>query len=234
MIVPRQLVLELPHREALGRDDLLVSRSNDAAVRAIDSWPDWPHAGLVLVGSPGSGKTHLVEVWRQRSGAVRLDAAAVSGDPADLIGDAPAIAVEDCGPGLDEAAMFHLLNAAERADLPVLLTSREPPPRWTLGLSDLNSRLSRLPVVEVAPPDEEVLQAVVIKLFADRQIAVDEAVLRYILVRMERSFAAARDIVARLDRLAAESKRPISRSLAARALAEAHTLANLESPGSHE
>lgn len=227
MSAARQLALDLPHREALGRDDFLVSHSNEAAVAAIDAWPDWPHAGLVLSGPAGSGKSHLVEVWRQRSGAIRLTAAEVSGDPARLIGEAPAIAVEDCGPeesgrGLDQAAMFHLLNATDRAGIDVLLTALVPPSRWSIDLPDLNSRLSRLPVVEVAPPDEDLLQAVMAKLFADRQLAVESTVLRYMVVRMERSFAAARDIVSRLDRAAIESKRPITRALAGHVLSQTY------------
>lgn len=216
----RQLALDLPHREARGREDFLVSASNEAAVTAIDGWPNWPHAGLVLVGPASSGKSHLVEVWRQRSGARRLLATNLSGDPVELIAGAPAIAVEDCGFGLDQTAMFHLLNAVERAGIDILLTSTQPPRQWTIDLPDLDSRLSRLPVVEVSPPDDMLLQAVMAKLFADRQLTVEAAVLRYLAVRIERSFAAARDIVTRLDRSAIEAKRPVTRALAARILSE--------------
>jgi len=216
----RQLAFDLPHREALGREDYLVSESNSAAVAAIDAWPDWPHAGLVLVGPEGSGKTHLVEVWRQMSGARKLVANDVSGDPNVLIADASAVIVEDCGPGLDETAMFHLLNAVERAGADILLTAKKEPRGWQVELSDLMSRLSRLPVVKLEPPDDLLLQAVMMKLFADRQVTVDASVLRYLAMRVERSFAAVRDMVVRLDRAAIEAKRPVTRTLAARVLSE--------------
>ena len=219
----RQLAFDLPHREALEREDYIVSRSNEAAVSAIDNWPDWPHSGLVLVGPPGSGKSHLAEVWRQRSGAVRVAAEDVRGDPQDLLESAPAIAIEDCDRGFDANAMFHLLDFAERRDLSVLLTSRVPPAEWPAELPDLMSRLSRLPVVAVAPPDDELLQCLLGKLFADRQLTVSPAVLRYMVVRMERSFAAARDIVHRLDRAAIETSRPVTRALAAQLLSETQT-----------
>jgi len=216
----RQLALDLPHREALGREDFLVSDSNSAAVAAIDAWPGWPHAGLVLVGPAGSGKSHLVEVWRHRSGAKRVSCDDIEGDPDVLIGGAPAIALEDCGRGLDETAMFHLLNAAERSGTALLITGRLAPRLWGVALPDLDSRLGRLPVVEVAPPDEKLLEAIVAKLFADRQLLVDAGVLRYVVMRIERSFAAAREAVARLDRAAIEAKRPVTRALAARILSE--------------
>ena len=220
MTTGRQLAFDLPHREALGREDFLVSDSNNAAVAAIDAWPDWPHAGLVLVGPEGSGKSHLVEVWRQMSGARRLVAGGVSGDPHVLIADASAVIVEDCGPGLDETAMFHLLNRVEQAGVDILLTAQTEPRGWRIGLSDLISRLSRIPVVKLEPPDDLLLQAVMMTLFADRQVTVEASVLRYLAMRVERSFAAVRDMVVRLDRAAIEAKRPVSRTLAARILSE--------------
>lgn len=216
-----QLILDLPHREALGREDFLVSQSNAAAVAAIDSWPDWPHSGLVLVGPPASGKSHLVEVWRHRSGAIRLAGQGIGGDPDRLIGGAGAVAIEDCGAGLDETALFHLINAADRAGLDLLITADRPPAGWRLSLPDLVSRIGRYPVVELAAPDDMLLQAVLAKLFADRQILVDASVLRYIAVRIERSFKAARDSVAALDRAAIAGKRPVTRRLAGQVLAQA-------------
>lgn len=218
MTTGRQLALDLPHREALGREDFLVSDSNAAAVAAIDSWPDWPHSGLVLVGPEGSGKSHLVSVWRQLSGARTLSVGDVAGDPQALLAGAGAVIIEDCGPGLDETAMFHLFNAVERSGADILLTARTEPRAWEIGLSDLMSRLSRLPVVRLEAPDDSLLLAVMMKQFADRQLSVDVSVLRYLAPRVERSFAAVRDIVARLDRAAIEEKRPVTRALAARIL----------------
>jgi len=216
----RQLALDLQHRAALGREDFLVSDCNAAAVAAIDAWPDWPHSGLVLAGPAGSGKTHLVEVWRQQSGARAIQANEIRGDPGALLDGLRAIVIENCGPGIDETALFHLLNAAERLDADVLLTATSELQGWSLSLSDLKSRLNRLPVVVLEPPDDVLLQALMIKLFSDRQIEVGQPVLTYLARRVERSFAAVRDMVERLDRAAIEEKRPVTRALAARILNE--------------
>ena len=122
---------------------------------------------------------------------------------------------EDAGRGdLDEAALFHLLNLAGEQQAFVLITARMPPASWPIALPDLASRLRAIPVVTLAAPDDAMLRAVLVKLFADRQIAVDEALVSYLMVRIERSFAAARSIVATLDREALRRQRPVTRALA--------------------
>jgi chromosomal replication initiation ATPase DnaA len=218
---PRQLVLDLPHRAARGREDFLVSPANAAAVAMIEDWRNWPSHAVVLVGPPGSGKSHLVEVWRQASGAAMVTAAGLSERAVPELLASGALAVEDApGTGLDERAMFHLLNYARQEGGRVLLTSGTLPASWDIALPDLRSRLRAAPVARLSEPDDTLLRGVLVKLFTDRQLLVDEPVLSYLLPRMPRSFEAARQIVARLDEAALASKAEITRSFAAKALAE--------------
>ena len=97
----------------------------------------------------------------------------------------------------------------------MLITARSAPGGWTVGLRDLASRLRAVPTVALAPPDDALLRAVLVKQFADRQVGVDEGLIGYLASRIERSFAAARAAVAALDREALRQKRPVSRALAA-------------------
>jgi chromosomal replication initiation ATPase DnaA len=130
-----------------------------------------------------------------------------------------AVVVEDLLPGaFDERALFHLLNLAREDEAFVLLTTRIPPAEWRMALRDLASRLQALLTVSLAPPDDALLRAVLVKLFADRQIGVDENLIGYLATRMERSFAAARAIVAKLDAESMGRKRPLTRALAAEVL----------------
>ena len=76
----RQLILSLPHEAALGREDFVVSPVNAAAIGTIDRWPAWPERGVLLVGPPGAGKTHLTAIWAAKSGAARIEAAGVTID----------------------------------------------------------------------------------------------------------------------------------------------------------
>jgi chromosomal replication initiation ATPase DnaA len=97
----------------------------------------------------------------------------------------------------------------------LLITSRSLPTTWPVALRDLMSRLRALPVVTVTPPDDVLLQALMMKLAADRQIDLDPAVSSYLVQRLERSFSAVRSAIVTLDREALRQKRPISRALAA-------------------
>ncbi|MGI9481856.1 MAG: chromosomal replication initiator DnaA [Hyphomicrobiales bacterium] len=212
-----QLVLELPHRAAMGRDDFLVAPSNAAAVDEIDHWPNWRHHALIIAGPPGSGKSHLATVF-----ASIADAQIYS--PHDLVKTAyhqilrtGACVVEDLGEGalLDETALFHLLNYAREHNGHVLMTSREPSSLWGISLPDLATRLAATPLVTIDSPDDTLLRGILVKLFDDRQLAVDEAAISYMLKHMERSGAAAQRIVAEIDNSALKKKAEISRTFIA-------------------
>lgn len=217
----RQLALDLPHREARGRGDFFVSDSNRAALHAIDGWRDWPDHKLVLVGPEGAGKSHLVQVWSELSGAVVVGAEALAGtDPAALAGRNVALedADELAGDRAGEEALFHLHNLVLAEGGHLLVTARETPGRWGIALPDLDSRMKGAGLVRIDPPDEALLTAVIVKLFADRQIDVSPELVHYLVPRIDRSFAAAHDTVARLDAAALAEGRPVTRRFAARVL----------------
>jgi chromosomal replication initiation ATPase DnaA len=216
----RQLVLELPHRQALGRDDFLVTGSNSAAVALIDHWPDWPAHAAIIVGPPGSGKSHLVEVWRQSSKATRVQASDVRVETAPELLKSGAAAIEDSAPPLNERGLFHLLNLAKQQDSSVLLTAGTRPEHWKIALPDLLSRLKAIPVLEILPPDDALLRGVLVKLFFDRQIAAAESTISFMLARMPRSLGAARLLVAEIDRRALEERAEVTRPFVARVMSD--------------
>lgn len=214
-----QLAFDLPHRAALGAEDFLVSDCNLAAVKLIDAWPDWRAPVQLLVGPPASGKTHLVRVWQGRSGAVALDPAHLGIALLDRLVAGSAIVVEDADrSGFDEKTLFHLLNLAREKRLFVLLTARTGANRWDTGLPDLASRLSAVPVTEIGEPDEALLRTVMLKQFADRQLAIDPKVLEFLALRIDRSLEAAAAAVEAVDQVALRSGRKITRQLVAEAL----------------
>lgn len=215
---PRQLLLDLAQRPALGAEDFLVSASNQAAADMIDRWPDWPLASVVVVAPARAGKTHLADVWRLKSGAARLEAAALREE--DVASANGALLVEDLHAGIaNERALFHLLNLVREHRLSMLLTSRVPPGELDVALPDLRSRLRALPLVSIARPDEGLLKAVLVKHFSDRQLAVEPHVVNHLALHMEQSMEAAADIVAEIDRMAMATHRKVTRALAAEALA---------------
>ena len=213
-VQPRQLALALPHAESLSRDDFLEGPANAAALSLIDSWPDWPNRIMLLAGPEGSGKSHLAAVWAEAAGARSttahaLTAAAVPGALAT-----GALVVEDLKtPDVDERALFHLLNLAREDSAFVLITARTPPAE--AELRDLRSRLRAVPTVQLLPPDDLLFRALIVKFCTDRQLAVDEAVVSYLSTRLERSYAALRRAIERLDAEALRLGRPVTRALAA-------------------
>jgi len=215
----RQLTLDLDHAQSFAREDFLGGPTNAAALTLIDSWPDWPSRSVVLIGPEGSGKSHLAAIWAERSGARLIAGQSLdeSDPPAALA--TGALVIEDLSDqGFNEKALFHLLNLAREDGADLLVTARTTPAAWRLRTPDLASRLKALPVIALAPPDDALLRAVLVKFFADRQLNVDEGLIGYVASRIERSFAAARSAVARLDAEALRQKRPVTRALAAEVL----------------
>jgi chromosomal replication initiation ATPase DnaA len=215
-----QLVFELPHVPALGSEDFFISASNEQAVRLVEAWPHWPAPSAVIAGPAGSGKSHLANVWRARSGAECFAATDLDAAVTRALAAAPSIVLEDIDKGpFDENAAFHLLNLAREKGFSVLITGRSQPGAWEIALPDLRSRLRSAVLVTIAEPDEALLGAVLVKLFADRQIGVEPGVVAYLLKRIERSMAAAQAAVDALDRASLSERRRVTRGLAARLFA---------------
>ncbi len=217
-----QLTLDFDHRAALGGDDFLVAPPNADAVRWLDSWPDWPGTALVVHGAAGSGKTHLAQVFLARSNAKVVTAADLQGSqPPSYVGDAPAAVLEYAdlltGPSASsedlEEAILHLYNHLGETGRQLLMTAKQPPARWGIGLKDLASRLNAASQAGIGPPDDGLIAAVLVKQFADRQLKIDDGVISFMLKRMERSFEAARRLVAAIDDQALKRRRNITVAL---------------------
>lgn len=217
---PRQLPLHLALAPSFRREDFVVGASNGSAWATVERWPDWPHHVALLVGGEGTGKSHLASLWAEKARAPIVAAGDLAdSDPVSLI-ERGTLVVEDCDrQPLDEAVLFHLVNAAVSAGGFLLLTARVPPAEWTISTRDLASRLRAIPPNVIGEPEDALLERVLTKLFRDRQIAVDPAVVSYLVRRMERSFQAAMRIVEALDREALARRRPVTRPMAAEVLA---------------
>lgn len=212
-----QLAFDWPTGVALGPDDFFVSEANAQAFAMLGTPETWPEGKLALVGPQGCGKSHLARVFQAQSDALLVHAAEVT---LDFQTNASTIIIEDMEdlPTAAEEAVFHLHNNLRNAGGVLLLTSTAPPSRWPITLPDLASRMQATTVVQIADPDDALLSALIMKLFADRQINPQPALVQYLATRIERSFASASDIVARLDSTALAQRRKINKALAAELL----------------
>jgi chromosomal replication initiation ATPase DnaA len=192
-----QLPLPLRWKAAQGYRDFFVSQANDAAVRFLDGWSTWPVPVALLVGPPGSGKSHLAAIFARRANARLWDDA-------------------DRAPG--EEALFHAWNAAVEERRPLLMTGRSPPADWNLALADLRSRLAATPQARILAPDDALLAAVFAKLWRDRGLEPPPELGRYVLARIERSFESLGRAVDLIDRASLAGQRPLTVALAREAL----------------
>jgi chromosomal replication initiation ATPase DnaA len=219
--VTRQFAFDLPAPVHYRRDDFFVSPANAMALASVDNWHDWPGGKLVLAGPSGAGKTHLARLWAEDSGAVILNARALISDELPEIAAHGVVAVENAdqiaGDRMAESLLFHLHNMLLPAGR-LMVTASKAPRDWQLVLPDLLSRMQAAALVHIESPDDSLLSAVLVKLFSDRQIAVPGNLISYMVSRMPRSIAAARDLVAVLDLRALAEQRPVTRALAASVL----------------
>ncbi|TVR80110.1 MAG: hypothetical protein EA405_10960 [Rhodospirillales bacterium] len=221
MSAERQLVLDLIHPPALGAEDFLVAEPNREAVAWIQSWPTWPAPVLVIHGPAGCGKTHLTRIFQGQTGARSLVLSSASDvDWTDASDTSCSLFLDDADAALTpatEETLLHVLNTLREAGRHLLLTGLRPPAQWPVGLPDLHSRLAASMAVAIAPPDDGLLRAVLVKLFTDCGLRVDESVISYLVPRLERTFDAARGIVNAIEGAAIHDRRritvPLVRSL---------------------
>lgn len=206
-----QQVLNLPSKTTYDHADFYVSSSNVLAYRWIESWPTWPNHCLILFGPLGCGKTHLAHIWKQKTGALIIpfqDLAFKNLD--DLCQKHKNIIVEDIPEIFDENILFHLYNSAQQAAGTLLLTANASPSNWNISLPDLKSRLKAAMCAEIKPADDELLKAMMRKIFSDEQIKVQDQIINYLLNHQERSFNALFNTIKTLNTHALATKRKIT------------------------
>jgi len=215
MRAAQQIPLEFPVRAAMGRDDFMIGDSNHDAVKWVDRWPEWPAPALFIVGPAASGKSHLAAVWQSRAKAAAIK-------PQDLLDNEAAILAQTAEnlliDGIDpwlgdreaETTLFHLYNIMKEEGRTLLLTTRAAPSHIDFAIPDLASRYRAAPCATIKSPDDTLLQNIIVKMFADRQIQINEDILKYLMPRMERSFKSISDIVAKSNELSLSKHRPIT------------------------
>ena len=213
-----QLTFDLPTRPALERGDFFIANSNALALAMIEDCENWPRNKHLLVGPRGSGKTHLANVWANQRGARVIASRDITDQAVEeyaaqdlVIDDVPSLLGEQSR----EATLFHIHNLCLANGNALLMTGTGDVSTWNCVLPDLASRLNGTRTARLDPPDDILFQALLAKLFADRQLFPPPDVFPYLLLRLERSYDAAQMAVNHIDRAALSRKRAITRSFVA-------------------
>ncbi|MDR1026151.1 MAG: hypothetical protein LBL47_02005 [Lactobacillus sp.] len=215
----QQLAINFSHIPCLGREDFMVAKCNIEAVSILDNWPNWPFFAICIYGNAGCGKTHLANVFSNHISTITnypyripvIQAKDITLEtPHKLFQEHNCLIVENLDDNIDQEAMFHLYNLYRNEGGFVLFTSHQAPARLNITLPDLRSRLNAVPAIEIKEPDDELLSALVVKLFTDRQIMISPEVMGYIVKNMQRSFSYALKLVVEIDNISLSLKRAIS------------------------
>ncbi len=214
-----QLTLDFPHRPSLSREDYLVASCNREAVALIDNWPDWPYFAACIYGPEGCGKTHLANVFANKVSNLTnfpykipfVKAGQIQTQNfRDLFARHSCLVIEELNDAINQEALFHLYNLYRDEGGNILFTSSLAPARLNFSLPDLRSRMNIVPAVEIQEPDDDLLAALLVKLFNDRQIIPTPELINYTLNNMQRSFSYARKLVAEIDAVSLSRKRAVS------------------------
>ncbi len=208
-----QIPMPFNHHASNAAEDFIVTTSNEQAYGAIERWPNWPANIAALIGPEGAGKSHLAFIWQQKSNAVHIASLATDSwaeglhvivDDAELY-----VSCENC-----QERLFHLYNWTRETGGSMLLVARCEPNRWQVSLPDLKSRLATIPLFHIEEPDDVLMKSVLSKLMSDRQLRLDPSVIDYIILRIERRYAAIHDFVEMLDSQALSKGRRLTKPLA--------------------
>lgn len=208
-----QLGLPLQAEVTYAPEDFALSACNRSAHDAL-LLREWQNPVFILYGPVASGKTHLAHVWAQQANAIFIPPRSITKESVAewMAGQVLAghLVVDGVEQVSDEPALFHLLNGVREQGGKLLLTSMVAPSHLPVQLADARSRLNAAPAAALQVPDDEALRAVLVKQFSDRQLRVGEDVLHYLLLRMDRSFASARDWVEKIDKASLAMQRRVT------------------------
>ena len=214
-----QLPINFSHRPALGKEDFMVASSNIDAVSTLESWPNWPFFAVCIYGNPGCGKTHLANVFSNHISKITnypyripmLQAKDITlNTPHDMFEQHPCLIIENLTDNINQEALFHLYNLYRNEGGNILFTSHQAPARLNITLPDLRSRLNIIPAIEIKEPDDDLLSALIVKLFVDRQVSITPDIVSYIVKNMQRSFSYAIKLIVEIDNISLSKKRAIS------------------------
>lgn len=238
---PRQLALPFPYHPRFIHSEFISAPSNAGArtwlginqhIRSIPSWPD---RRLLVWGDSGTGKTHLLQIWADRESALFLPGSILSENASiywlQKIKEewVKALVIDDADVITNHHALLHLLNLAKESDLPIVLSSRNPPSRWSVDLLDLASRLRAMTTVKIEQPEDNLLRILLLRLLAERQLVVSSSMIDWLLVRLPRTASAIREAVHRLDKATLADGGGVTRNLAIRVLEDLLSFDSIES-----
>ena len=204
------MLLDFDIKKNFNDHDYYVSDSNYFAFNLIDKWPRWEKRILNISGDKFSGKTHLANIFKLKSSALFLNENQINDDLFKKIKLHECIIVDGFSNSIDEKLTYAILNLVDQDSKYLLINSETPLGEINFNLPDLASRSKNLLHAKIDPPDDDLIFAIILKNFSDRQIKLEKKIIEFIINRIDRSYSKISEFIYKIDELSLKKKKPIN------------------------
>tara|TARA_B100000029_G_scaffold442780_1_gene461408 strand:- start:624 stop:1301 length:678 start_codon:yes stop_codon:yes gene_type:complete len=208
-----QLILKFPNQKAYRKEDFYVSPSNQDAYDFINSWPKWIKRIVNIFGPSGSGKSHLVSLFKNKTTYLQINPEELEEKTIMEFKTKEALIIENLDEKISEKLLFSLWNMALQDNKYFLITSRKPMNSYKFKLKDLVSRINSSIIIGIKLPSDELISVILAKNFSDKQIKVEKKHIEYIIKRIDRSYEKISQFILTLDKYSLKKGSPFSLKL---------------------
>ena len=205
-----QFLLELNHKTNFNEHDFYLSKSNYNAFNLINRWPDWNKKILNISGEKFSGKSHLANIFKIKSKAFFVKGNNIDNSIFKSLKLYECIVIDDFDECKKEEILYSIFNLVDQDNKYMLINSLKPINQISFNLPDLTSRSKNCLFAEIENPDDELLFAIILKNFSDRQIRIEKKIINFIISRIDRSYRKIDEFIYKIDQLSLKKKKPIN------------------------
>ena len=204
-----QLLLNFNHKQNFNNNDFYVSESNYYAYKLIEKWPKWEKNILNIYGEKFSGKTHLTNIFISKNKGIKINENEINNDIFKKLKLYENIIIDNFNYECDEKLMYSIFNIVDQDNKYLIINSIKPINEFNFNLEDLKSRSKNCLFAKIDSPDDELIFAIILKSFSDRQIQIDKKLIDFIIKRIDRSYGKIADFIYKVDELSLKKKKAI-------------------------
>ena len=205
-----QLLLDLDHKKNFNDHDYYVSNSNHFAFNIVEKWPKWEKKILNICGEKFSGKSHLANIFKSKSNALLINQNEINDDVFKKIKLFESIIIDNFNNNLNEKLIYSIFNLVDQDNKYMLINSEKPINEIKFKLPDMISRSKNCLVAKIESPDDDLIFAIILKNFSDRQIKLEKKIIEFIINRIDRSYSKICEFIYKVDELSLKKKKPIN------------------------
>jgi len=204
-----QLLLNFKYKQNFNYNDFYVSKSNYYAFKLVEKWPMWEKNILNIFGEKFCGKTHLANIFINKNKGIKVKDEEIDDDVFKKFKLYENIIIDDYNNKCDEKLMYSIFNLVDQDNKYLIINSHTPINEINYELNDLKSRSKNCLFAKIDNPDDELMFAIILKSFSDRQIQIDKKLIDYIIKRIDRSYGKIEEFIYKVDELSLKKKKAI-------------------------